>query len=141
MGHVDPVGWENLVPLEPAGEDINCYRYACNTKTGPAIPGRGINPFPAGQATCANVIAGVKKDHPEARGVFPNGSCPEGMRKISIFASGNDFHFHRQDPDGYWSHKPGFGDAPICQPVRLRAPERSFYNWRYKWCGYLCINQ
>ena len=34
--------------------------------------------------------------------------CPEGTYKVAlVIAPGQDYHWYRQDDDGYWSHKPG----------------------------------
>ena len=33
--------------------------------------------------------------------------CPYGTYKIALVTSPIDFHFYRQELDGYWSHKPG----------------------------------
>ena len=32
---------------------------------------------------------------------------PDGFYRIVLFVSFTDYHFMRQDNDGYWSHKPG----------------------------------
>ena len=118
----------------PNGPGDNCYTYACNRPGGPKYP-RRTTPYPPGTATCANVVAGLLNDHPEANS--PMGcdqSCAPGMHRIAVFASGDDFHFHRQDSDGRTSHKRG--NAP---PNRLpfdfdRDP---FYE---DFCGEFCVN-
>lgn len=40
--------------------------------------------------------------------------CPPGTYKVALAAYSWDYHWYRQDADGYWSHKPG------TTPVRLR---------------------
>jgi hypothetical protein len=116
---------------QPTGNWIQTYGYDY-------IPGRGGNPFPPGQATCANVVAGVKKDHPEWKDPDSKGKCPAGLGKIAIFESAdhNDFHFHRQDPDGRWSDKQGF----VCEPAPILGPVFGpDKNPAYKFCQFLCI--
>ena len=40
-------------------------------------------------------------------------SCPEGAYKVAlaIMPNGNDYHWYRQDADGYWSHKRGLTEV------------------------------
>lgn len=129
---IDPFGLDVRIGWPNTG---NCYTYVCNNPKGPTIPGRGNIPFPPGQSTCENVTAGLKKDHPEATLPDAGGNCPAGTRLISIFANGNDFHFHRQDNDCNWSHKPGrLPPGPVLGPVLTPTKNPS-----YKFCGQMCI--
>lgn len=36
-----------------------------------------------------------------------NEKCPRGTYKVALVAYSGDYHWYRQDADGYWSHKPG----------------------------------
>jgi hypothetical protein len=36
--------------------------------------------------------------------------CPDNMTKVYLAIKPNeDYHFYRQNPDGFWSHKRGWG--------------------------------
>jgi hypothetical protein len=76
--------------------------------------------------------------------------CPRGTSKIAMVVHpGEDYHFYRQDSDGWWSHKDGANkvkrfDAegePIWDPqtaARDYRPRGSFLNYR-DFCGYYCV--
>lgn len=57
-------------------------------------------------------------------------------------APGNDYHFYRQDNDGYWSHKRGttdliFWDASQANIVNPRTCDRNYPTANYStWCGF-----
>lgn len=75
--------------------------------------------------------------------------CHRGSSKIALVVHpGEDYHFYRQDADGWWSHKDGANrvkryDAeglPIWDPrtaARDYRPRGSFLNYR-DFCGYYC---
>ena len=74
--------------------------------------------------------------------------CPRGTSKIALVADEDeDYHFYRQDSNGYWSHKPGATDV-----TRLDATGRPIYDVELaarkyektgldydKFCSYLCV--
>jgi hypothetical protein len=74
--------------------------------------------------------------------------CPNKMSKIALVADEDeDYHFYRQDSNGYWSHKPGATSVthldalkrPIYDP-KLASREYSNVGLDYdNFCGYLCI--
>jgi hypothetical protein len=74
--------------------------------------------------------------------------CPKGQRKIAVVADEQeDYHFYRQDADGYWSHKPGATevirrdatDRPIYDPqLASRRYPRSGIDYD-QFCSFLCI--
>jgi hypothetical protein len=37
--------------------------------------------------------------------------CPAGTYKVALVISATDYHWYRQDSDGYWSHKQGTSDV------------------------------
>jgi hypothetical protein len=73
--------------------------------------------------------------------------CPAGKRKIALVADEDeDYHFYRQDSNGYWSHKPGATDVthidatgrPIYDPQiasKLYPDSGLHYD---QFCGYMC---
>jgi RHS repeat-associated protein len=137
IGILDAFGLA-LVLGSPTGS-ANCYQYACNNEnmTGPFFPGHGNHQNPDTYWDCASIVAGVKKDHPEAQDPDSSGKCPEGFGKISVFeypSTHHDFHFKRQDSDGSWSEKCGFLSGP---PRAVQGPPDQ--DPRYKFCQFLCI--
>ena len=73
-------------------------------------------------------------------------ACPEGFYKVAFtVSSGDNYHWYRMDPDGYWSHKDGGMPAsrvdasgkPITDPA---AADRRYSNIHYDaFCGYYCV--
>lgn len=89
----------------------------------------------------------------DVKGVQPTtfeARCPRGKSKIALVVDpGDDYHFYRQDADGWWSHKDGANpvkrfDAegqPIWDPktaARDYRPRGSFLNYT-DFCGYYCV--
>jgi len=72
----------------------------------------------------------------------PRGGCKKGWHKICVYISADDFHWYRQDSDGYWSDKPGTTcptnyypgtHDPITDPTK----DARLRGYRTK-CGCLC---
>ena len=58
--------------------------------------------------TCPNMLLRIFGDNPIVRMSDFNSQCPAGFSKIAlIIDESDDYHFLRQDANGYWSHKPG----------------------------------
>ncbi len=57
---------------------------------------------------CSDVVARTMADVPGSY-VLPYSALPrKGFRKIGVVVDPlNDFHYYRQDSNGWWSHKPG----------------------------------
>jgi hypothetical protein len=91
----------------------------------------------------------MRKDVPEIRRTTFKKRCPLGTSKIALVVHpGEDYHFYRQDSDGWWSHKDGANkvkrhDAegePIWNPktaARNYRPRGSFLNYK-DFCGFYC---
>ena len=99
----EPTYW-NVTSVQPYN---NCYNYACNKKTNTfAQPGEGggyINPYPptASNTSYAALVDGLEPGN-------KNGALPEGKSRVALVIWPNyDFHWYRQDRNGYWTHKPG----------------------------------
>ena len=59
-------------------------------------------------ARCKSLLTLIKQDVPTMRKIKYKQRCREGYSKIALVIDPmDDYHFYRQDPDGYWSHKPG----------------------------------
>ena len=41
------------------------------------------------------------------RPIGRNERCPAGSYKVALIVGKGDYHWYRQNPDGFWSHKPG----------------------------------
>jgi len=59
-------------------------------------------------ARCKSLVKLIKQDVPTMSKITYSRRCPVGLSKIALVIDpSDDYHFYRQDPDGYWSHKPG----------------------------------
>jgi len=89
----------------------NCYNYSTNYRTDTfAQPGLAAGAEYA-SLSCPDVLAGAIADDlinaPKA-----NNKCPkEGHLVALVVAPGSDFHWYRKGRTGFWSHKPGGGQA------------------------------
>ena len=97
---------------------------------------------------CPDVLARIMGDTPGAYVTTFEKKCRGKTRKIALVADPDqDYHFYRQDKDGYWSHKPGATkvkrkdttDRPIYDP-QLAARDNKESNLNYdRFCGYMCV--
>ena len=97
---------------------------------------------------CSVVSELMHADVPDLTSTSFAERCPRGTSKIALVVHpGEDYHFYRQDADGWWSHKDGSNPvkrydadrAPIWDP-RTAARDyrpRSFLNYK-DFCGYYC---
>lgn len=98
---------------------------------------------------CPIVDQLMRADVPELKRSTFEAKCPAGSSKIALVVHpGEDYHFYRQDQDGWWSHKDGANkvkrfDAqgkPIWNPQtasRDYRPKGSFLNYK-DFCGFYC---
>jgi len=57
---------------------------------------------------CPDLFARLRADIPGIKMSSFTRKCPRGTSKIAVVVDPKeDYHFYRQDADGYWSHKPG----------------------------------
>lgn len=77
-----------------------------------------------GRKYCPDLLARILGDMPWVRKTTFNNKCGKRRSKIALVIDpDNDYHFYRQDRDGFWSHKPGG------QPVtNLDAAGKRIYN-------------
>jgi hypothetical protein len=99
--------------------------------------------------SCKVVEKLMTADVPEIRRTTFKARCPATTSKIALVVHpGEDYHFYREDPDGFWSHKDGANkvkryDAegkPIVNPqtaARDYRPRGSFLNYK-DFCGFYC---
>lgn len=145
-------------------EALNCFAYAFNYRHLPKRKDCTKNscslPFPQpGRSSgypkwskvngkrCPDLLGRLFGDVPDLKmGTFET-KCPKKYSKIALVVDEDeDYHFYRQDSNGYWSHKPGATDVthidatgrPIYDPQlasRLYPGSGLHYD---KFCSYLC---
>lgn len=76
------------------------------------------------------------------RPIGRNERCPAGSYKVALIVGKTDYHWYRQNPDGFWSHKPG--DWPVTnvdeQDNSIIDPQYAEWNDRYKkFIGYFAV--
>jgi hypothetical protein len=149
----------------------NCYSYSMNAMDGRRIedcathggescevsyhqPGSRKKTNPRlrrkSYAKCKSLIKLIKDDIPQIKPVEYHHRCPVGSSKIALVIDpSDDYHFYRQDPDGYWSHKPGSQpvtrlDADNVQIINPATAERDYtkvgksLNYT-NFCGLFCV--
>ena len=135
----------------------NCYAYVLNQivsqRKGKPQPGYfgQIKYDDVTNYTCPIFYKRLKKDMPSMYLVSFNERCKKGFYKGFIALdpkSGDpDYHFWRQDNNGYWSHKPGRREATdldasgkkIINPLLA---DRNYKHFNYKKaCFFYCLNQ
>jgi len=91
----------------------------------------------------------MRQDVPDIRRSSFKARCPTGSSKIALVVHpGEDYHFYRQDADGWWSHKDGSNEVKrydaegkqIWNPktaARNYRPTGSFLNYTDV-CGFYC---
>jgi hypothetical protein len=103
-----------------------------------------------GSRKCKTVENLIHKDIPEITPVSFDARCPVGKSKIALVVHpGEDYHFYRQDSDGWWSHKDGSNTVKRfdAEGVPIWNPQTAARNYRgngsilnYKdFCGFYCV--
>lgn len=130
----------------------NCFSYAFDDHQ-PLNHKRSSKPVPGGetpgQYSCAYITASLIDDVPNLQTSSFAEPCQPYFHKIFFAVSSehgtNDFHFWRQDSDGYWSHKAGSQtpqrfDADNRNIINPLTSNRHFESHNYDQpCGYFCI--
>jgi hypothetical protein len=143
-------------------EALNCFAYAFDYKKLPKKCSKVSCPVPfpqPGRASgypkwskvngkrCPDLTARLFGDVPDLKLTSFEKRCPKRSSKIALVVDEDeDYHFYRQDSNGYWSHKPGATDVthidatgrPIYDPAlasRLYPGSGLHYD---KFCSYLC---
>lgn len=161
----EPERWNQLREIR---ETHNCFAYAMNINDPRQIsdckqdkdcnvpfhqPGSasGHDGFTATRKkTCSEMVARILGDNPGIRMTNFTDQCPAETSKIAIVVDPKeDYHFFRQDTNGFWSHKPGgtpvtsldSSKRPIYDP---KLANRNYLNdgghLNYdQFCSYLCV--
>ncbi len=143
-------------------EALNCFAYAfdyrrlpkkCTTESCPVSfpqPGRASG-YPKWSKVkgkrCPDLMGRLFGDVPDLKATTFEKRCPSKTSKIALVVDEDeDYHFYRQDSNGYWSHKPGATDVthidatgrPIYDPQlasRMYPGSGLHYD---QFCSYLC---
>ena len=96
---------------------------------------------------CPDLLGRLFGDVPDLKMTSFENRCPKNYSKIALVVDEDeDYHFYRQDSNGYWSHKPGATDVthidgtgrPIYDPqLASRKYQQSGLHYD-EFCGYLC---
>lgn len=146
-------GWEHKFDFIFWHEDkkrltANCYLYSLNTYAD------GVNYQSVGYAsqgkipTMADVYANfdkyLKEDAPHFNNkiiVRTTATAKPGYGQykiVGVMCKGWDFHFYRQDSDGYWSHKMGYNDISQYDAagIKILNPANCNRNYGQKYNNY-----
>lgn len=94
---------------------------------------------------CTDMIKGIILDSPSIKymGKTNNFKCPKNYYRISLCQNktGREFHFHRQDKNGLWSHKNGWRKVTNkdCRGKLIPDPKYSSNGIYNVFCGYFLV--
>lgn len=149
----EPNKWNNNDNIQ---DNHNCFSYALNhiahSRINKAQPGYFSNfpPIEDKDYKCKSFHERLSKDIPSMYLTTFNDRCRKGFVKaflaIDPKREDTDYHFYRQDKNGYWSHKPGRQPATdldangkkITNPVLAN---RKYAHFKYDVpCFFFCFN-
>lgn len=135
----------------------NCYSYLLNTisatRSGKPQPGyfSNFDHIKNSEYNCKNFYKRLKKDIPSLYLSNYGEKCKKGFYKgfmaIDPKSEDPDYHFYRQDSNGYWSHKPGRKKAINYDADKKLIINPYLANRNYKYfdyslpCPFFCLNQ
>jgi hypothetical protein len=138
-------------------ESNNCYAYAMRDidKKFKPSPGNFSNRNNNDEALtkCEDIYSFIKSDYPDRQIYFPEDETNEqqckkcNYYKIGLYIDNEekDYHFYRQNKDGYWSHKPGSNEVTNLDADNnlIRDPDkasRKYTELNYsKVCKKMCV--
>ena len=99
---------------------------------------------------CPVVANLMMKDIPTIRPSSFHQRCPPGTSKGALVShKGEDYHFYRQNPDGYWSHKDGSNQIKDFDALKRKIANPELAARDYRWqgsdlnyadfCGFYCV--
>ena len=148
----EPEKWNNNPNIK---DTHNCYSYAINQ----IVSNRKGKPQPGYFAhfksisnneykDCKSFFKRLKKDSPSIYLTTFDKKCRKGFSKAFIVLANKtydtDYHFYRQDSNGYWSHKPGRTDVVNTDADNklIKNPEKANRNYKHHNyatpCFYFC---
>jgi hypothetical protein len=165
----EPEKWNNR---EAVTKTLNCYAYAFNFFGNPifiekceqnnyqgcrehfpqpgALNGDRDALNSVQRRNCSVVEKLMISDVPDIEKSSFYGQCPKGKSKIALVVDpGEDYHFYRLDPDGFWSHKDGSNKVKRFDALRRRIFNPATASRDYRWqdsdlnyedfCGFYCV--
>lgn len=92
---------------------------------------------------CKDVVKGILRDNKGSKKLKTNEKCPYGYYRIALFRNkaGREFHFYRQDSNGYWSHKNGWRKATNkdCRGELIKDPRKAARGIYEVFCGFFMV--
>ena len=100
--------------------------------------------------SCPIVEKLMMGDIPEVTKTMYDAKCPTGMSKVAaVVDKGVDYHWYRQDRDGFWSHKDGSNKVKTFDALKrpIFNPELASRDYRWQgsdlnyedFCGFYCV--
>lgn len=149
----DPTKWNDNDKIK---YNHNCYSYVLNSihhnRKGKPQPGysSGFSHITNSSYNCKEFKRRLKKDNPGLYLVDFNSPCRKNFHKgflaLDTKKNDTDYHFWRQDKNGYWSHKPGRTNVvkvdasgkKITNPLKAN---RKYTHFNYSTpCFFFCVN-
>jgi hypothetical protein len=158
-------GWNKISNLK---NSHNCFSYAMNTvdkvlmnkcnetpecNVGTPQPGyaSGHGEFSNDhEKGCSDMVSRLIGDNYDIKYTEFENKCPNNTSKIALIVDPKrDYHFLRQDSNGYWSHKPGSMDVTTKDASKrpILRPDLAYFTYKHKdgplaytkFCGYYCV--
>ena len=147
-----PEAWNKNPVLK---KNHNCYAYVLDDlvhgRKNKPQPGTWSNIIDPGERvqkynSCPEMLGRIMADNASIYQIEESEPCEKGYYKgYLVLDPGKDYHFYRQDSNGYFSHKRGKLDVENVDSVqnrievpRLAAKNYGGYNYTES-CGYFCI--
>ena len=100
--------------------------------------------------SCPIVEKLMMGDIPEVTKTTYDAKCPTGMSKVAaVVDKGVDYHWYRQDRDGFWSHKDGSNKVKTFDALKRPIFNPDLASRDYRWqgsdlnyedfCGFYCV--
>lgn len=95
---------QDIRQVKACGEEPNCNVSYHQPGAAAQFPG-----FSEGKLkSCPEMTARIRGENPTIYTINFTSQCGKGTSKIAVVVDPDeDYHFYRQDSNGYWSHKPG----------------------------------
>ena len=143
----DPVKWNKNDKIRTTN---NCFSYAVNkfplkTFDSKSQPGLASGYKHLNDYKCKYFKERIQKDVPSAYIETFDNRCIPGFYKIFLTYGDDDYHFYKQNSDGYWSDKPGSTDVHNVDASNKRITNPAYANRNYESlnydvpCFYACV--
>ncbi len=148
----EPARWNDKKHIK---YNHNCYAYVLNkiasNRDGKPQPGYFSNfpPLRRSDYKCEVFFQRLKKDIPSMYKISFGKPCRKGSYKgfiaIDPKKEDQDYHFYRQDSNGYWSHKPGRNKATNLDADGNKIKNPVYANRKYEYfdysdpCFFFCV--